>query len=576
MAGFLLDPFWIYVVEGVLVVFALAAALVWPAGRLAPLMRVETALAKLAERPVRQALLVIALAVGLRAILLPVYGTPVPYISDEFSLLLQAQTFLEGRFANPTHPLYPFFETPYVSQIPTYASMYFPGRGAPLALGLLLTGNAWLGVWLSMVLLALAMVWMLRAWVSDGLALVGGVLVVLRYGVLSGWINTYYGGGLIALGGVLVLGAFPRLMRQPRWRDGIAMGCGLLLLMTSRPFEGFMFSLPFLLVGGWRLIGLLRQRAFGLARRLALPAFVLTGCGAALMLVNNWAITGDPLHDPYTLNRETYAHAPAFLTGERLLPRHPVPVSVGRYYRGESEPFGKQYSISGLIKIEVEKLKRLANFYIGPVFLIPFVLGLLRARRAPILLVSGGTLMLGFLVTTWHWSQYLAPGFGLFWIFIMSGFDVLRKWRPRGRPSGLVFSRLLATIAAVSLAMPMAGVFAGIPEREIEAFVRPCCAVLTQTPRSRIIEQLRATPGRDLVIHRVAPDIKGVKSFLVVNEPDIDAADIVWAHDLGPRNRELLDYYPDRRVWLVNGYDEDRATAVDRTALERELVRSQR
>lgn len=64
---------------------------------------------------------------------------------------------------------------------------------------------------------------MLRAWVSERLALLGGLLMVIRFGVLSGWINSCYGGGLIALGGVLVLGAFPRLMKIPRWRDGIAL-----------------------------------------------------------------------------------------------------------------------------------------------------------------------------------------------------------------------------------------------------------------------------------------------------------------------------------------------------------------
>ena len=38
----------------------------------------------------------------------------------------------------------------------------------------------------------------------------------------------------------------------------------------------------------------------------------------------------------------------------------------------------------------------------------------------------------------------------------------------------------------------------------------------------------------------------------VFNRADIDNSAVVWAHDMGAeRNRALLDYFRDRRVWLV-------------------------
>jgi hypothetical protein len=40
---------------------------------------------------------------------------------------------------------------------------------------------------------------------------------------------------------------------------------------------------------------------------------------------------------------------------------------------------------------------------------------------------------------------------------------------------------------------------------------------------------------------------------LVYNDADIDHARIVWARDMGRDNLELIRYFRDRHVWLVNG-----------------------
>jgi hypothetical protein len=38
----------------------------------------------------------------------------------------------------------------------------------------------------------------------------------------------------------------------------------------------------------------------------------------------------------------------------------------------------------------------------------------------------------------------------------------------------------------------------------------------------------------------------------VYNEANIDAAKVIWARDMGPaENKELIDYFPDRHVWLL-------------------------
>ena len=102
------------------------------------------------------------LVLAVRAALLPVWPVPRPSIYDEFSYLLQADTFVHGRLANKAHPRWQFFETVYVLQQPTYASKYPPGQALMMAAGQAVTGNAWAGVWLSCGLLAAALCWALQ------------------------------------------------------------------------------------------------------------------------------------------------------------------------------------------------------------------------------------------------------------------------------------------------------------------------------------------------------------------------------------------------------------------------------
>src|SRR5438445_4316094 len=101
---------------------------------------------------------------------------PQPRVHDEFSYLLQSDTFAHGRLTNPPHPLWVHFDSMHIIHQPTYASKYPPAQGALLAVGQVVCGQPIVGAWLSGALASAAICWMLFAFVPPRWAALGGVL----------------------------------------------------------------------------------------------------------------------------------------------------------------------------------------------------------------------------------------------------------------------------------------------------------------------------------------------------------------------------------------------------------------
>ena len=504
----------------------------------------ESFLSRLAERKTLAIIALFFLVIGVRLALLPWLPVPVPGIHDEYSYLLLGDTLAHGRLANPTHPVWMSFESFHINWFPTYASKYPPGQGAVLALGQLL-GNPWTGVLLSAAAMCSAILWMLQAWLPARWALLGGVLVALKFGIASYWMNSYWGGALAAAGGALVLGAMPRIVRRARTREALLLGLGMAILANTRPFEGFLFCLP---VAGWFLwwlAGKTRSEASQRTRivRVFAPLAVLLSLTISFIGYYNWRLTGNALLFPHVLNSRTYRTTGLFLWEK--------PKAEMTYHNQQFDSFYNDWeredydnTLPGVLKVSVEKMIRGGSTYFwwGTLLLLPGVpfVFLDRKLRLPLLILLLGTA--AFYSLIWSFPHYAAPITCVIFLLLVQAIRHLRAICPGGRPIGPALSWAIVILLAADAGLSVQGHVCDPLEWTCQG----------DPSRAVIQNDLSKTPGKHLVVVSYAPD-HNLHDEWVYNGAEIDSAKVLWARDIDlVQNAKLFAYFKDRHIWFVN------------------------
>jgi hypothetical protein len=498
-----------------------------------------------------------------RLALLPWIPIPAPQVHDEFSYLLAADTFAHGRLTNPPSPMWVHFESFHINMQPTYQSMYPPAQGLALAVGQVLTGVPWVGVLLSVALMCAAIYWMLLGWLPAPWAWLGGAFACVRFGIFSYWMNSYWGGAIAALGGALVLGALPRFRNGPKIRPALLLAFGLLLLANSRPLEGLLFSIPLVLAAVIISIKRIRDGSatWETTARAVLPALGLLAVGAAWMLYYNWRGTGNPLVMPYQLNFQTYHFVKPF----PFMKPNPIPEyhhpSMRMFYVNYELPILLRYKYTyDLGSIAQQSVAQYYGFFIWPfsLLILPCAYAMWRSRMRPAL-VSIALVAACVIAQVWypraHYAAPLTSALILWFLFSV------RHFRNTRSQYAIWGSRALVIVFAVWMISPIAEVvrdpfalrprFMGSRADEFEASTLPY-----YLRRAWIQSELAGRPGNQLIIvHYPYGNLPGDEEW-VYNDADIDHAHVVWARDMGYlRNKELLDYYPDRQAWYVDRGD---------------------
>ena len=416
-----------------------------------------------------------------------------------------------------------------------------------------LAGHPWAGVYLSAALMCATICWMLQGWLPPRWALLGGLLVVLRLGLFSYWMNSYWGGAPAAIGGALVLGALPRMMKRLRLRYTLLMGLGAAILAASRPYEGGAMCLA---AGGVLLVWLFgnNRPPFASSLRLFfLPMLFILSLMAAGTGYYFFRITGSPLRLPEMVQRIPYAMAPIFVwqsVGPEPVYRHKALRDFYAVWEVK-EVLPELRSIRGLVWNALKKSIAAWMFFLGPALTVPLLFlpqMVKRDRRMRVLMIIGGVTLIAIAADAWFYTHYLAPIAGLLFAVVVQGIRHLRVWRRR---QGLLLARAIPVICVVMIAVRLVAQPLGLqfpPAWPMTWYHTPEGNVA----RARVLTRLSAMDGKQLAIVRYGPDHNAVMNEWVYNRADIDGAKVVWAREMDAAdNRELLEYFHDRHAWLV-------------------------
>jgi hypothetical protein len=505
--------------------------------------RIESAFARFAARRFASVAVLFLGVFLLRVTLLPILPVPTPEVHDEFSFLLLGDTIAHGRLSNPTPALWKSFETFHENMYPTYCSKYAPAQGFVLAFGERL-GYPWIGVLLICSLMVAFFHWALRVWMPARWSFLAAMLVGLKLGLTSYWMNSFWGGAVPAFGGALALGGLGRILKRPSLSGGLGFGGGIAILANSRPYEGLIFSIP---IGGiflWWLAGKTKGNVATSERlkKVFLPASVLLIAGVVFVGYYNWRTTGSPRTFAMSLNQKFYDPSAIFLWETPGAPmQHYNPQFDDFYNRWQRNLYGHNWD--DVKKIFGRKIRVFARTYLwwDLFLLVPAFYSLPKRRKLYPLYAALLFNTVAFFSLAWTLPHYVAPAMCAVFAIFITAMRNLRLFEVRGYALGLFLSRMVV----LGLTLQTANAAATGNEDPLDL------GGVRMESRVEAIRKLDAIQGKHLVFVRYSKE-HNVHLEWVFNDADLENSRIVWARELDKKqNEKVIEHYNGRKVWFI-------------------------
>ncbi|MGH9560500.1 MAG: hypothetical protein ACRD3S_03515, partial [Terracidiphilus sp.] len=282
---------------------------------------------------------------------------------------------------------------------------------------------------------------------------------------------------------------------------------------------------------------------------------VIMGAVAWLGVYNQKAF-GNPLILPYTIDQQTYSMAPYFIW-QHLRPEPVYPdQAMCAFYTYEIQLYKNIHSLKGFLPWTLAKTAFVVPFYTGfcllpPIFMIRrvFLDRRIRFLVISVLVLAGGMSMVIFLV-----PYYLAAFTVALYAIGLQMMRHLRVYKSGRSPVGIALVRFTMAACVIMagvrvIAEPLhLGPAEFSPANWNDVWYGP---QHFGVERVAIEKWLEGQPGQQLVIVRYA-DNHHFENEWVYNSASIESAKVLWARDMGyGSNQELIRYYANRKVWLV-------------------------
>ncbi|MGD0910625.1 MAG: hypothetical protein ABR928_01950, partial [Terracidiphilus sp.] len=259
----------------------------------------------------------------------------------------------------------------------------------------------------------------------------------------------------------------------------------------------------------------------------------------------------------YTVDRNTYAVTPYYIW------QHPRPTPVysnsamQRFYtHDEYEFYAKLHTLAGFVPMTLLKVYLTFLFYAGFALLLPLIMirRVFLDKRLRFLVLCCLVLLAGMSIEIYLLPHYVAPFTAVFYAIGLQCMRHLRVLKSNRQRVGLTLVRSIALVVLVLAGVRLCArsLHVGVPPEPTSGWNSTWFGPETYGgERARVITQLDRLPGPQLAVVRYGANHDNLSEW-VYNSPDIDASKVVWARELDPAdNKELIDYYRNRTVWLV-------------------------